>query len=208
MRRANLRLLVALAPVLMLGTIAVALAENVKPADWRFVLLFTAVGSVAAASWRVGAAALGGTLTRAHGVPARLSLVARSERRNPLADPATGLHAEWYFRLRVEEEIARADRYGAPFTIIGITISSTKPCSVSPVLVESLRQSDFAGDLGHQLAVCLPNTARSGAWSVVTRVTEITKGVDIRLAEYPADGQTLAALLDDPRVGGIGDFAA
>ena len=208
MRQTNLRLLIALAPVLVLGTVAVALAENVQPADWRFVLLFTAVGSVAAASWRVGAAALGGTLTRAHGVPNRLSLVARSERRNPLADPTTGLHTDWYFRLRVDEEIARAQRYGHPFTIIGITTDGGRAGPVGAVVAESLRDTDFAGDLGHQLAVCLPNTARSGAWALVTRMTEVTKGVEIRLGEYPADGETLSALLDDPRVRGIRDFVA
>jgi hypothetical protein len=75
-------------------------------------------------------------------------------------------------------------------------------------VAESLRDTDFAGDLGHQLAVCLPNTARSGAWALVTRMTEVTKGVEIRLGEYPADGETLSALLDDPRVGGIRDFVA
>lgn len=208
MRKANFRLLLALAPVLILGTVAVALSENVQPADWRFVLLFTAVGSVAAASWRVGAAALGGTLTRAHGVPNRLSLVARSEKRRPLADVDTGLHADWYFRLRVDEEIARARRYGHAFTIIGIGNDTGAPRDVRSVVADSLRETDFAGDLGHQIVVCLPNTARSGAWSLVTRMTEFTKGLDIKLAEFPADGETLSALLDDPRVGGIRDFVA
>ena len=58
-RRPDLRLMIALAPPLVLGTIAVALAENTPRADWRFVLLFIAVGAVAAGSWRVGAEALG-----------------------------------------------------------------------------------------------------------------------------------------------------
>ncbi|MBI5287725.1 MAG: hypothetical protein HY873_01995 [Chloroflexi bacterium] len=209
MRFANVRLFFALAPALTLGTIAVALAENVEPADWRFVLLFTAVGAVAAASWRVGAAALGGTITRAHGVPGRLRLVAHSERRGPVTDKHTGLHADWYFKLRIDEEIARATRYEQPFTVIGISSHSTDTLeAVRMVVQESLREVDFAGDLGQKVAVCLPNTSRSGAWSVVARFTEVTKGVDIRLSEFPADGSTLSALLGDAKAGGIRDFAA
>ena len=84
MVRNNVRLMLALLPPLLLGTIAVALATNVAEPNWRVVMMFTAVGSVAAASWRVGAAALGGTITRAHGVPTRLSMVAKRERRAPV----------------------------------------------------------------------------------------------------------------------------
>ena len=60
---------------------------------------------------------------------------------------------------------------------------------------DTLREVDFAGDLGQQVAVCLPNTSRSGAWNVVARLTEVAKGMDIRLTEFPEDGSTLAALL-------------
>jgi hypothetical protein len=209
MRRTNLRLLLALAPVLLLGTIAVALSENIKPVDWRFLLLFIAVGSVAAASWRVGAAALGGTITRAHGVPHRLSLVARSERRHPLANHETGLHTDWYFRLRVEEEIARARRYGQPFTIVSIkTHTAAEMTAIGLTLAEELRQTDFAGDLGHLVAACLPNTTRSSAWSLVSRLTEVMRGVELRLSEFPEDGETLAGLLDDTRMGSMKDFVA
>jgi hypothetical protein len=208
-RHVTARLLLALAPVLALGTIAVALAENVEPVDWRFVLLFTAVGSVAAASWRVGAAALGGTITRAHGVPDRLRMVARTERRGPVIDHDTLLHAGWYFRLRVDEEIARANRYGQPFTVIDISSHSAETLEAVRMLArDSLREVDFAGDLGRSVAVCLPNTSRGGAWSLVARLTEIAKGVDIRLSEFPADGATSAALLGDQATNGIRDFAA
>ncbi len=208
-RLVNARLLAALAPALALGTIAVALAENVQPADWRFVLLFTAVGAVASASWRVGAAALGGTITRAHGVPNRLRMVAHSERRGPGIDHDTLLHADWYFRLRIDEEIARSNRYGQPFTLIDISSHSADALEAVRTLTrESLRDVDFAGDLGQKVAVCLPNTSRSGAWTVVARLTEVVKGVDIRLSEFPIDGVTSAALLGEGSPVGIRDFAA
>ncbi len=210
MRRPDLRLMIALAPPLVLGTIAVALADNTPRADWRFVLLFIAVGAVAAGSWRVGAEALGGTITRAHGVPNRLARLAHSERRGPVTNQQTGLHADWYFKLRVDEEIARAKRYNLPFTVIGIRSHSAANLeAVRIATAGSLRDVDFAGDLGHQVALCLPNTSRSGAWNVVARLTEAAKGVDIKLSEYPADGATLSTLLGDMRVGsGIRDFAA
>lgn len=210
-RLVNLSLILALAPALALGTLAVALAENVEPADWRFVLLFTAVGAVASASWRVGAAALGGTITRAHGVPNRLRMVAHSERRAPVMDNDTLLHADWYFRLRLDEEIARATRYSQPFTLIDISSHSPEALEAVRALArDSLREVDFAGDLGQKVAVCLPNTSRSGAWSVVARLTEVVQGVDIRLSEFPVDGETFSALVGEGSAArnGIRDFAA
>lgn len=205
----NIRLMMALLPPLILGTVAVALATNVSEPNWRVIMMFTAVGSVAAASWRVGAAALGGTITRAHGVPGRLSMVAKRERRAPVLNEDTGLVSDWYFRLRIDEEIARAQRYGQPFTLIEISASSPETLEVvRSIAQDALREVDFAGDLGEQVAVCLPNTSRSGAWSVVARLTEVAKGIDIKLSEFPVDGSTLVALMgvDSPQQG-IRDFA-
>jgi hypothetical protein len=208
--RANLRLLVALGPSLVLGTIAVALAADLDPVSLRFTLLLLAVGSVASMSWRVGAAALGGTLTRAHGLPHRLKSIANDTRR-PTFDRETGLHAEWYFRLRADEEIARSKRYNQPFTILRIGAKSRSELDAPRVaMTDWLREVDFAGDLGNTLAICLPNTSRSGAWPVIARLTEITQGVDVIVTEYPADGSTLSALLqEDAWTGtGIHDVAA
>ena len=209
MVRNNIRLMLALMPPLLLGTVAVALATNVSEPNWRVAMMFIAVGSVAAASWRVGAAALGGTITRAHGVPSRLSMVAKSERRKPVLNEDTGLVAEWYFRLRMDEEIARSQRYNQPFTLIEIRANSPDALqTVRAIAQDALREVDFAGDLGQQLAVCLPNTTRSGAWSVVARLTEVAKGVDIKLSEFPVDGSTLGALMGgDAQQQGIRDFA-
>ncbi len=195
MRRPDLRLILALAPGLLLGTIAVAIASVVEPASRRFVLELLAVGSVAAMSWRVGAAALGGTISRAHGVPNRLQAVTSDHRRITF-DRDTGLHEEWYFRLRAEEEIARAKRYGQPFTIVNVIGRSNEALDAPRIEIRHwLREVDFAGDLGDVIAVCLPNTTRSGAWPVVERLTTLAQDVDVTLTEYPADGQTLSALV-------------
>jgi GGDEF domain-containing protein len=194
--RHDFRLLFALAPGLLLGTIAVVYASDVSNGAMRFLLLFAAIGSVAFSSWRVGAAALGG-ITRAHGVPNRLQLVAGEHRRLTF-DRETGLHAEWYFRLRMEEEIARAKRYEQPFTVLTVAARSASLLQTPRrEVVGWLREVDFAGDLGDRLAICLPNTSRSGAWQVVERLTRLAPGLDIALSEFPADGATTAALLHE-----------
>lgn len=194
--RTNTRLLIALAPGLLLGTVAAALAASIPDAGTRFALVFVAVGCVAAMSWRVGAAALAGTITRAHGLPARLETIATPDRKRPTFDRETGLHAEWYFRIRVDEEISRAKRYGQIFTIVAFSTPQKQVMDLLRVtLREWLREVDFAGDLGHTVAICLPNTQRNGAWAVVERLTRMVRTLDIRVAEYPADGPTLDALV-------------
>ncbi len=194
-RKINLPLLATLAPAVILGAIAIALADRVPDSGIRFVLEILAIGSIAAMSWRVGAAAMGGAVARAHGVPARLQIVA-GDRRRPTVDRATGLHAEWYFRLRAEEEVARARRYDQPFTILLVSAKSRTTLEAPRLAMQQwLRAVDFAGDLGTTLVLCLPNTSRSGAWSLVERLTTLVQDVDVEVTEYPTDGVTLSALL-------------
>ena len=146
MDQGNYRLLIALAPGLLLGTIAVAMADNVASPGLRFALIVVAIGSVAAMSWRVGAAALGGTLTRAHGLPDRLKMVTGDSKRTTF-DKETGLHMEWYFRLRVDEEIARSKRYNQPFTILTVTSPERQTLDAARITMRQwLREVDFAGD--------------------------------------------------------------
>jgi hypothetical protein len=191
----NYRLLLALAPGLLLGTVAVAMADNVGSPALRFALIVTAIGSVAAMSWRVGAAALGGTLTRAHGLPDRLKMVAGDSKRTTF-DRETGLHMEWYFRLRVDEEIARAKRYGQPFTVLTLTSEERQTLDAARITMKQwLREVDFAGDLGDMVALCLPNTARPNAEPVIARLTSVVQGLQVAASEFPADGPTVSKLL-------------
>ena len=203
--RFNARLLIALAPGLLLGSLAIVVADHVSPASTRFILQFVAIGSVAAMSWRVGAAALGGTISRAHGLPDRLKLVTKDHRRATF-DRETGLHTEWYFRLRVDEEIARAKRYRQPFTVIMVAAGQRQILDAVRITMKQwLREADYAGDLGEVLALCLPNTERTDATVVVERLTSLVEGLHVSLAEYPADGTDLAALLgeEDLRQNGL-----
>jgi GGDEF domain-containing protein len=201
----NVRLLVAVAPALVLGTLAIIIADHVEPASTRFILQFLAIGAVADMSWRVGAAALGGTITRAHGLPGRLKLIATDHRRRTF-DRETGLHAEWYFRLRVEEEIARSKRYRQPFSVIVLASPSRQALDAIRVTMKQwLRETDYAGDLGDILALCLPNTHKASAENVTQRLISLVEGIHVSLAEYPADGETISALLgeEDKRPNGL-----
>jgi hypothetical protein len=199
----NRRLALALAPGLVMGTMAVAIASAVPDPGVRFVLEILAIGSVAAMSWRVGAAALGGTMTRAHGLPHRLQAVAGDRR--PTFDRETGLHAEWYFRLRADEEIARAKRYHQPFSMLLITAETRDTMGAARIAMRQWqREVDFAGDLGKVLALCLPNTDREGAMHASDRLTQVVSDLHVAIAEYPNDGSTLADLLhEDQRVHGL-----
>jgi hypothetical protein len=195
--RSNLRLILALAPALVLGTIAVSMSDNVASPGLRFVLLLVTISCVSMMAWRVGAAALGGSLTRAHGLPHRLGAVA-GDRKHAAIDRETGLHAEWYFRLRVEEEIARAKRYDQSFTVVAVRARDGSTSDIARIpLNGSMREVDFAGSVGPTLVLCLPNTVRSGAWHLIGRITAAVDDVDLRVREYPADGPTLNALLHD-----------
>lgn len=201
----NARLLVAMAPGMILGVLAIAIADHVDPASTRFILQFLAIGAVADMSWRVGAAALGGTITRSHGLPERLKLIATDHRRRTF-DRETGLHAEWYFRLRVDEEIARSKRYRQPFSLIMVASPSRQVLDAVRITMKQwLREVDYAGDFGDVLALCLPNTGKAAAGAVLGRLTDLIDGVHVSLAEYPTDGATLAALLgeEDKRQNGL-----
>ena len=205
MEKFNPRLLVALAPAMLLGSLAILIADHVEPASTRFILQFTAIGSVAAMSWRVGAAALGGTISRAHRLPDRLKMITKEHRRTTF-DRETGLHEEWYFRLRVDEEIARSKRYGQPFSLIMVAAGQRQILDAVRITMKQwLREIDYAGDLGEALALCLPNTDKPAAELVLSRLTTLVEGLHVSLAEYPTDGANLAALLgeEDLRQNGL-----
>ncbi|MBI5283710.1 MAG: hypothetical protein HY874_01320 [Chloroflexi bacterium] len=193
-----LRTLLLLVPAVAAGTAAVATASTVDPIELQIGLQAVAVTAFVVMAWRVGAMPApqaGATVVSL--APAQAAALA-SDRRKPTFDRETGLHANWYFRLRAEEEIARAARYGQPFTVLSI-VGATHEALDTPrlALKQWLRHVDFAGDLGNVIAVVLPNTSREGAANVMERLTRLVRNVEVRMAEYPVDGATLAQLLGD-----------
>lgn len=198
MRFPSRRSLLLLVPVLVAGAAAVAVAATIDVLVARSVLQTIAVAAFLAIAWYVGLS------DRNDGEPADIIEISSAQatamaadRRRPTFDRDTGLHANWYFRLRVEEEIVRATRYGQPLTLLCLTGTPAALRTPRLALKRWLRQVDFAGDLGEVIAVVLPNTSRDGAATLAERIEAHVPEIDIRVAEYPADGTTLAQLLGD-----------
>jgi hypothetical protein len=192
----NARTMLLLAPPVIAGFAAVALTSNVDPAGLRLALQAVAVLAFVTMAWVVArprdAAGRAGMLS-----PAQAAALG-GDRRRPAFDRETGLLTNWYFRLRAEEEVARAARYGQPFTIVSLIGESYEMLSVPRLSIKHwLRPVDFAGDLGKTIAVLMPNTDRVGAAIAMARLTKLVPATQIRMAEYPADGSTLVQLLGD-----------
>ena len=197
MQQNNVRTMLLLAPAVIAGFAAVALTSNVDPTGLRVILQAVAVLAFVTMAWAV-ARPRGAADELAAALSPSQAATLGGDRRRPTFDRETGLLTNWYFRLRAEEEIARATRYGQPFTIMSLVGDSPDALAVPRLSIKHwLRQVDFAGDLGKTIAVLLPNTDRAGAAIAMARLTKLVPGTQIHMAEYPADGATLSQLLGD-----------
>jgi GGDEF domain-containing protein len=195
----NQRTLLLLLPALVAGTAAVAAASAVDALALRIGLQAVAVAAFLAMACYVGISTPR-EIAEAEivGISAAQTKALQADRRKPTFDRDTGLYANWYFRLRVEEEIARASRYGQPFTMLRIAASTPDGLNAPRLALKGwLREVDFAGDLGDMLAVLLPNTTRDGAAIVMGRLEGLVPDLQMHFAEYPVDGATLDQLLGD-----------
>ncbi len=184
---------IALAPVALLGAIASVVLAWVDVPVLAAVLGVGIVLAVCLSAWRASISA-----PAAEEAPVALLSEIRADHRRPTIDRESGLLAEWYFRLRAEEEIVRARRYGQAFTLLSIRVPSQEQSDEIIVAVrEQLREVDFAGDLGTAIVIGLPNTPREGAASAAGRLAQELPAVEIAVAEYPVDGDTLSALLQE-----------
>jgi hypothetical protein len=196
MQQIHARTALLLAPAFVAGTAAVAVASTVDPMALRVALQAVAVAAFLVMAWSV--ARPGGESEMSAALAPAQAEALGNDRRRPTFDRETGLLANWYFRLRADEEIARAGRYGQPFTVMSLVGDSADALAVPRLSLKHwLRQVDFAGDLGNVIAVMLPNTDRNGAAIAMARLTKLVPGLQVRMAEYPADGATLAQLLGD-----------
>jgi hypothetical protein len=190
---------IGLAPVVVLGITAIAISSAIGAGIAGFALGALAVICAALAAWRVIVIERVRNASSVEQTPVQAAFI-RADRRRPTFDRETGLLAEWYFRQRFEEEIARAKRYGHALASLTITISSPTVDAVETARLAArayLRQVDFAGDLGGVIGICLPDTSREQSQVVVDRLKELVPGIDIAAREYPADGETLSALLNE-----------
>jgi len=121
-------------------------------------------------------------------------------------DDEVGLYADWYFRLRIKEEIARALRYGGQVAVLLVASVPFAPAGEEPAAHDEraeqisghLRRSDLPALLRDGcLGIIMPNTTRRSASTVRRRIVaaltprEAASG----LACFPEDGEDVSALL-------------
>jgi hypothetical protein len=181
-----------------LGLIVAALAALVPQLAVRIAFEMTVVAATAFGTWRAFVLTSASSPASGEASPALAPVEVaayRRDRRNPIVDRESGLFVDWYMRLRLEEEIARAARFGERFCVAVVSAEPSTKAAMLPALKASLRKVDYAADLGTAVAVVLPNTDRSGAeiWR-----SRLPAGAPVaHLAEYPADGKTVNAMLGE-----------
>ncbi len=119
----------------------------------------------------------------------------------------SGLYTDWYFRLRVQDEVERCRRHDLHFSVLVI-----KPLAVHQQIEMQSATAWFGERIRHQirradlaallhdgtLAVGMPNTGRRAATTVRRRIAKELAAADpsLGLACYPEDGDNPDALLD------------
>jgi hypothetical protein len=197
MATSNNQTVLMLALPAVAGIVALALAVALGSAALALALGSAAVVCAAVAAWRV-TVVNGAAMQASLEVKSAVSSAGMGDRRRPTFDRQTGLFAEWYFRLRFDEEILRAKRYGHNLT--GLALSPRRPENIEALRDAAracLRQVDFAADLGGVIGVCLPDTTREGSQVVIDRIVQSVPDAVVHAGAYPADGLTLSALLDE-----------
>lgn len=129
----------------------------------------------------------------------------RAERFSVYNDES-GLYTDWYFRLRLREEIERSRRYGLHFAVLLVKPSGLhQEAEVQAAsawfgerIRRHLRRSDLPAFLQDgSLGVLMPNTGRRAAVALRHRVVKELAPVEPRagLACFPTDGEAVSGLL-------------
>ncbi len=118
----------------------------------------------------------------------------------------TGLYSDWYFRMRLQEEIERSQRHELGFSVLVIKQEGLHPDNELPGanswfgdhVRRHLRRSDLLALMQNgSLAVLLGMTGKRAANTVLRRVAaEMTQAEAIvGLASFPEDGDAPTSLL-------------
>ena len=116
----------------------------------------------------------------------------------------TGLYADWYFRLRLQEEVERSRRYDLRFAVLLVKPLGlgTEPQMASSWFGDNirryLRKSDLPALLQDgSLGVIMSNSARRAAQTVRGRIAKELKKMDprISLVCFPDDGQDIDSII-------------
>ena len=143
--------------------------------------------------------------------------VRKVSRSNQLLDPLTGVYSRASFDSRLQEEVARAQRYELPFSLLIVDIDHFKSINDGfghavgdKTLVEfanRLQEATRRGDLifrlgGDEFVLLLPNTGKEEAGNVAQRLMEavrsvpfgtdppVTLTVSVGVSQFPQAGTT------------------
>ena len=119
---------------------------------------------------------------------------------------SNGLYADWYFRLRLQEELERSKRYGVRFALllvkpIGVHADAELTSAAgwfADHIQRHLRRSDLPALLQDgSLGIIMPNTGRRAAATVQQRVASELAPVQPQsgVACYPYDAAEIPELL-------------
>jgi hypothetical protein len=93
--------------------------------------------------------------------------------------------SEFVFRMLMEYEISRSQRYPNPLALLRIGLALVKPTltevenapiALANIISSHVRTIDISGKIGNEFAILLPNTNEAGARIVCERLMQITHG--------------------------------
>jgi len=129
----------------------------------------------------------------------RLERQVEHGRRLAIYDHETGLFAEWYLAMRLDEECSRAGRYTEELSVVLIAVEPSADRisdedHVLDAIRVKLRSVDLAGCLGTaRFLLVLPHTDAAGANVLLERLRELAT-FDAAIAAFPADGSSATEL--------------
>ena len=138
--------------------------------------------------------------------PLRRRTSERAMKLPPIYDKDSNWYMDWYFDLRLEEEMARAARYQLPLSVV--VLLRTEPTDskqdgallrelLSDIAVRKLRRSDIPAILaGRKFAVLLPHTNAGQADVVAKRLTKwfAPFSVATGIASFPEESEESSLL--------------
>ena len=171
-----------------------------------------AIGSLSIVAFSLLLAALASKRSqKPHALVFQGERLAQEGRKLAIYDPVSGVLARWYFELRLEEETRRSRRYDQPMAVLTIQSVSDGPrlsgaaaqqvatASLSRVALVCARNTDLIGMLDfNSLAICLTQTDRVGAFSLLRRMMSELEGTqcNVGVAFSPQDEGDGMELID------------
>jgi len=101
------------------------------------------------------------------------------------ATSESNIYDESVFRILLDYEVARSQRYGSPVSLMRLALVLNKPSPgeaqnaprvVAALLNTHLRRADVPARIGNEFAVLLPNTDETGGRIVCERFLRLTPG--------------------------------